>query len=355
MIAERLAAQLLSGPAARSPEHVVRRLLAVQAQDSRGVRLSVRCRSIGLTANDVDAALTDRRSLLITWLNRGTLHLVEAADYWWLQPLTTPQLATANQRRLRQEGVTPAQAGRGIDVVVGAVESGAPHTRAGLKARLDAAGVPTRGQALVHVLVAASIRGHVVRGPVVDGEQAFVSARTWLGTPPPALGREEALARLARRYLAGHGPATARDLAKWAGVTLGDARLGLGGIDDELTDRGEGLVDLVARDQSADPPPPRLLGPFDPLLLGWVSRDELIGARPITSHPQVATTNGLIRPVALVDGRVVGTWGLADGTVTIRLWAPLTAAVRDALTREAADVLRFLSLPHRDPTIIAAL
>src|ERR1700694_2565577 len=143
VIAGRLSSQLLSGPPAPSAEGVVARRLAVQAQDRRGARLSVRSRSSGLLAADVDRALTDSRSLVITWLNRGTLHLVTAADYWWLQQLTTPQLRTGNERRLRQEGVSPAQAERGVAVVADAVMSHGPQTRRELRRRLDASGVPT--------------------------------------------------------------------------------------------------------------------------------------------------------------------------------------------------------------------
>ena len=143
MIAERLAAQLLSGPAANSPEQVVDRLLAVQAQDARATRLSIRSRSVGLTAADVDDALTLRRSLAVAWLGRGTLHLVSAADYWWLHPLTTPQLAAGNARRLAQEGVSPAQADRGVEVIGRALTSAGPQTRPVLRALLDSAGVPT--------------------------------------------------------------------------------------------------------------------------------------------------------------------------------------------------------------------
>jgi hypothetical protein len=351
VIAERLASQQLSGPPARSPEQVVRRLLAVQAQDLRGARLSIRSRSTrGVTAADVDEALSSRRSLLVTWLNRGTLHLVTAEDYWWLQPLTTPQLATGSARRLRQEGVSTAQAVLGVDVITDAVESGGPQTRHRLRDRLEAVGVPTRGQALVHLLMAASLRGHVVRGPLCDGEQAYVAVRDWLGEPPPTLDRDEALARLARRFLAGHGPADARDLAKWAGLPLGEARRGLDGIADELTQRGDGLVDRVDRADrmSPDLPPPRLLGPFDPVLLGWVSREPFVGR-----HRQVVTANGLFRPVALVDGRVVATWGLAGGTVSIRLLEVVAPAPLEALREDASDVLQFLGLPRRAPVVVS--
>ncbi|MFL6016900.1 MAG: DNA glycosylase AlkZ-like family protein, partial [Gaiellaceae bacterium] len=112
VVAERLTAQLLAGPRPRDPVAVVERLLAVQGQDPRGVRLAIRARSAGVTAAGVDRALTHDRSLLITWLNRRTLHLVRREDYPWLQVLTTPQLLTGTTRRLAQEGVSPAGAER---------------------------------------------------------------------------------------------------------------------------------------------------------------------------------------------------------------------------------------------------
>jgi hypothetical protein len=85
------------------------------------------------------------------------------------------------------------------------------------------------------------------------------------------IDRARALAELARRYLAGHGPADDRDLAKWAQLPLRDARAGLSAIASELDQRHDGLVDLH-RTETPPLPPPRLLGPFDPLLLGWRSR-----------------------------------------------------------------------------------
>ncbi|MCU1452834.1 MAG: hypothetical protein JWN46_980 [Acidimicrobiales bacterium] len=323
----------------------MRRLLAVQAQDPRGLRLSIRSRAIGLTARDVDAALTERRSLLVTWLNRGTLHLVAAEDYWWLHPLTTPQLATGNARRLQQEGVDPGQADLGVQIVREAVASG-PQTRSQLRDLLDAAGVPTARQALVHVLVAASLRGDVVRGPVVDGHHAFVSATAWLGPAPAALPRDEALGRLALRYLAAHGPADARDLARWAGITLGDARRGLGAVADVLRESEGGLVDLADREPSVSLPPPRLLGPFDPLLLGWTAREPIVGP-----HLGLVTDNGLFRPFALVDGRAVATWGLAGSTLTVRMLEHIGESALAALRADAHDVLAFLGLPDREPIV----
>jgi hypothetical protein len=325
---------------------VVGRLLAVQAQDARGARLALRSRSSGLAASDVDDALSAKRSLVTTWLNRGTLHLVTAQDYWWLHPLTTPQLANGNNRRLRQEDVSKAQAERGVAIVVEAVTSDGPQTREQLRRRLDAAGVPTAGQALVHVLMAASLRGHTVRGPMIGNEHAYVSVPAWLGPAPAPLDRDQALAWLARRYLASHGPAAAQDLAQWAGVRLSEARRGIDAIADEVTPFGDGLVVLAGTADAASLPPPRLLGPFDPLLHGWASRAPFVG-----QHAAVVTTNGVFRAGALTNGRMVATWGLSGGIVSITPLEPTTPRAIDALVDDAADVLRFLGLPNR-PAVV---
>jgi hypothetical protein len=370
MITERFAAQLLSGEPASSAVDVTRRLLAVQGQDPRGVRLAIRVRSIGLTAADVDRALTTDRSILITWLNRGTLHLICAEDYWWLHALTTPPLLTASSRRLAQEGVLPADADKAVAVIEAALAADGPLTRGQLRERIAAAGVRTEGQALVHLLFLASQRAGIVRGPIVGDEHAFVLTRDWLGAPPAPLDRGAALAELARRYLAGHGPADDRDLAKWAGLPLRDARRGLAAIASELGDRDDGLADLARRPRSTPPalapaaapprpaassaagpsaapgppdpdaalPPPRLFGAFDPLLLGWASREPIVGA-----HQGIVAVNGLFRPFALIRGKAVAIWTLSGGKITLTPLTRIAAADEAALMADADDVLRFLT------------
>jgi hypothetical protein len=363
---DRLAAQLLAGPPACDAVAVARRLLAVQGQDPRGARLTIRARSSGLTAANVDRALSDERSLLITWLNRGTLHLVCSEDYGWLHALTTPRLLTANTRRLREEGVTASAAERGVAAIERALAEDGPLTRAQLRTRIAAARVRTGGQALVHLLILASLRGLIVRGPMLAREHAYVLVTDWLGTTGTTgttgaaggasgagatgvakVDREQALAELARRYLAGHAPAGERDLAKWSGLPLRDVRAGLGAIASELNERDDGLLELARGAAGAcasapraqiEPARPRLLGAFDPLLLGWASREPIVG-----EHKSLITVNGLFRPFALVRGRAVARWKLVDGEVVLEPFGRLTRADAAALQAEARDVVRFLS------------
>ena len=313
------------------------RLLAVQGQDPRGARLAVRARTSGVTAADVDRALSEERSLLITWLNRGTLHLVRSEDYWWLHALTTPPLMTSSARRLRQEGVDEDDTERGVRTIETALVDEGPQTRLQLRERLERAGVPVEGQALVHLLFLATLRGIAVRGPMVGKEHAYALVREWLGEQPP-VDREKALAELARRYLVGHAPADDRDLARWAGLPLRDARAGLAAISSQLVEREDGLLELKKTPEPAPIPPPRLIGAYDPVLLGWTSRAEIIGP-----HEFLVTNNGLFRPFAMVDGRAVATWRLAGGKVTIEHLGKVSKRDAAALEADAARVLEFFA------------
>ena len=349
VVRSRLRAQHLTRRDGGTPDAVVRRILAVQSQDLRGARLALRARTTGLTGEQVDAAFADRR-LVVAWLNRGTLHLVTGEDFWWLRPLTNPQLATSNRRRLEQEGVSPEQARRGIEVVSAAVRE-RPTSRDDLRALLTEAGVPTQRQAFVHVLFAASLEGLLVRGPVLaNGEQGFVDPVDWLGPPPSAPDPEEVLARLAVRYLAGHAPATAADLAYWAGTTLGTARRAFTAAGCTVGDDGLARLpddadeqDVAAdADDAPDVPAPVLLGPFDPVLHGWPDRSPLL-----RGYAGVVTDNGVFKATALVGGHVAGVWTLPAGRATLTTLEPLAGPARAALDEDARDVHRYLGLPDR--------
>ena len=337
VLAQRLSAQLLSGTPARAVIDVVDRILAVQAQDLRGARLAIRARSTGLCAGDVDAVLNNREAV-ITWLNRGTLHLIRAEDYWWMQALMTPPLRTQSARWLTKEGVPPGDAEKGIKAIERALTKDGPLTRAELRMTVAKTGVRTEAQAMVHLLFAASLRGLIVRGPMKGKEQAFVLVRDWLGTPRK-VDRDRALAELVRRYLIGHGPASERDLVRWTRMNLGDIRRGFAANAAHLVERGDGLFDVRGQRRGTKLPPPKLLGPWDPVLLGWTSRELVVDP----AYTNIVTDNGIFRPFALVGGRAVATWTLVKNDVRLSPLAPIPDPDAAALDRDAADVRRFLA------------
>lgn len=312
------------------------RILAVQAQDPRGARLAVRARSAGLTVADVNGAFTQDRSIVIAWLNRGTLHLVRGEDYYWLAGLTVPRRLSWVEMRLRQLAVSPAEADRTVRTIVEALGREGPLTRYQLRDRIKARGLPVEGQAFIHQVALASFRHDIVRGPMLGATQGFVLAKEWLGEPP-AVDRETALGELARRYLAGHGPARDADLADWAGIPITEARRGLRLIGGELVEEPGGLVDLRREEEPPELPAPRLLGPFDPVLHGWRDREPIVG-----EYLARIINGGLFRPTMLIEGRVAGTWTIEGGQVRQLPFRDLGEPERAALEADGRDVERFL-------------
>jgi hypothetical protein len=334
----RCAAQLLAGARRRTPPEAVAHLLGVQAQDLVAARLALRARGGARSVTDVDAALTADRSLAVAWLMRGTLHLVAREDFGWLHALTAPLTAATTRRRLHEMGVADDEAERAVRLIERAVAAEGPLTRAALTDRLRSAGIDAEGQVVPHLLATAAARGTIVLGPVEGPAQAFALTRDWLGEPVPPPGRDAALAELARRYLRGHAPATAADLARWSGLGLRDARAGLTAIGGELERDGE-HVRLRARRTPARTAGPRLLPAFDPYVLGWKDRGFAVDA---AHERRVFPGGGMLRPAAIADGRVVGTWSRRGDAVAIDPFGELEPPVEAALRREAEAVAAFV-------------
>ena len=225
----RMRAQRLLGRRPRDVGAVVRGVGGLQAQDTPASRLAVRVRSAGLDEAAVRRACNRDRSVVRTWVMRGTLHMVAAEDVGWLVGLLGPRFAAGNRRRRLQLGLDDRLCERALEVLP-AVLAGGPLSRAELVRGLAAKGVriDPGGQAPAHLVGLAALRGLICRGPDLDGDEAsYVLLEDWVG---PAggrrgvLGGDDALAELARRYLGGHGPAAPEDLAAWSGLALGRAR-----------------------------------------------------------------------------------------------------------------------------------
>lgn len=323
----RLRAQRLTGPRAPGAGAVVERLVGVQAQDLAFARLAFRPRCArAVVAADVDAALRDG-TLVWTWALRGTLHLVQAADAGWLIGLLGPIFAARGRPRRLALGLDDALCDEAVERLREILGAEGPQTRTELAERLA---IQQRGQAPAHLLAYAAMRGVICRAlPARGREPTYALLEQRLGEPPAPIEEAEALARLGRRYLAGHGPATAEDLAAWSGIGLRRARRALAGS------AGGGAPDTgpAARSQVA------LLGHFDPYLLGYASRDLVLDRRHAR---RIQAGGGFVAPALLVDGRVAGTWRRGGGE-WLEPFEPLGEDVLVAAERERADVERFLA------------
>ena len=346
----RAAAQLLAGAPAKDAVTAVARLVAVQAQAPGPARLALRPRTSAVTAGGVDQACGD--GLLVrTWAMRGTLHMLAAADVRWLTALLGPVFARAGHRRREQLGLDEATCERGFAAIEQILRGGEPLTRAVLVARLREHGIAIDPgtQAPPHLLGYAANSGLICRGPDnARGEPTYVLLAEYLPAAKP-MARPDALAELARRYLAGYGPATAADFRAWSGLPAAEAKQAfavLPGEAAEVVAAGERMLVHKDADLSPPPVPARLLGHFDALLLGYRGRDLLLD--PAYAR-RVQAGGGFIQPTALVDGKVAGTWSLSrKGSKALAVVTPfgdLAPGALEALAAEAAGLSRFLGHP----------
>ena len=326
-------AQAISGGVREdSVAAVVERVFAVQAQDAVAASLGMRVRGRGLQAEDVRAAYEDERSIVRGWFMRGTLHTIPSADARWVLRLLAPRFQAAAAGRYRQLGLDEGMRERADQLIRRALDTHGPLTRRELTEHLEAA---PEGQAPFHLIRHAALNGILCHGPERDGEATYVLLDDWLPTGSGPEG-DEAVAQLARRYLAEGSPDGFAACAAWSGLPVswaGKAWKTLAGAG-EITELG-GLSVLTARPAPApeehDSPDVRLLPAYDGYLLGYRNRDLSV---PIPYQRQVWPGGGLIRPVVLADGLAVGTWA-GRKAIKVEPFEPLPPRIQaliDAVT-----------------------
>jgi hypothetical protein len=309
----RLAAQGVAGPGGGGPVDVVRRLGALQGQDFPGAVTSIALRTAERRRKDVEAALDDG-GIVRSWPMRGTLHVLAAEDLHWMLELLGARAMAGLAGRRDRLGLVEADVERARELVIAALSVAGRMRRTDLLAAIDDGGVATTGQRGYHLLWYLAQTGTLCLGPTDGaGEQLFVLLDEWVRSPR-RLDGDEALGELARRFFRGHGPATVQDLARWAGITLRDARAGLAVARPELAaldvDGAEHLMDpatpdrlAACRDEAAGL---FLLPGFDEFVLGYGDRRAILD--PEFAGHIVPGNNGMFRPTVVHGGRVVGTW-----------------------------------------------
>src|SRR5260221_3287365 len=320
----RLRSQRLVAPFAGSAHDVIRSLLGVQAENPGQAAWAVAARTQRRDPCDL-ATLLDDGAVLRTHVLRPTWHFVCADDIAWLVGLTGPRVQRVTGQQLRAvHGLDDVAIDRAMAVIVEAIGERGELTRPKLGQELTSRGISWRAphagrQFLMLLLVHAELAGLVCSGRRVDGEHTYAL----LADRAPSalrLDSDEALGELALRYASGHGPATERDLAYWASLTLGDARRGLGIAQDRLERfHHDGRTYWHAPGER--PPPnaaalqPRwhLLQILGESYRGYQHSRWVLDAAGLVPRAREAAVR-----MALVDGQIVGMAGRTIGSERVR-------------------------------------
>jgi len=314
----RLTAQGISIPDPFSrPVDVARWMLALQSQDLPGARWALGLRLPGSTDSDIEAALASGE-IVRSWPMRGTLHIVAPEDLGWMLDIASRRQATWAAKRRSDLGITDDELVRAGDVAVDAMTGGTAVRRDALLATWEAAGIPTTGQRAYHLLWNLGHQKLLVFGPPDAKQPTFALFEEWVTTHRDLDG-DEALAEFATRYFRSHGPATERDFAWWASITLGDARKGIAAAQGLERREFGGVAHYLAEGLEAAASGVHALPGFDEYMLGYSDRSPALPAE--FAQRIVPGNNGMFLPTVVVDGQVVGTWKRADSAkrVTVDL------------------------------------
>jgi len=345
----RLRSQHLVTPHVASAAAVVGSLLAVQAENPSQAAWAVASRTENPAPADL-AALLDDGAVVRTHVLRTTWHFALADDIGWLLELTRPRVQRLIGQGLRTaHGLDEPAIEHAVGVVMQALAGRGHLTRTQMADELRERGVQNSGQMLMLLLAHAELDGLICSGRTAGGEHTYAPFAERVPAPR-RLDRNQALAELALRYFTGHGPATERDLAYWATLTLTDVRAGLEQVRDRLDSfEHDGRTFWHA---PADPP----AGPGEPAghllqILDETYRGYQDSRWVLDTAGDVPRTRESATGMALVDGQIVATMRRTVGKdhveFALRPYRALTPHDVEALDQAARRYGDYLELEGR--------
>lgn len=325
----RLVNQQIAGTRFKSAKDLVAWMGAMQAQDSAMVKWAVGVRLTNATDKFVEAAL-DSAEIIRTHVLRPTWHLVSADDLRWMLELTAPQIKRTLKTRHTELGLTESVLSKSRKVMEKILRDGNHSTRDELIVEFNKVNIATDENRASHIFAAAELNGLICSGKTKGGKQTFSLLNEWVPQTQP-IGREEALALLAKRYFSSHGPATLDDFNWWSGLSAGDARRALDMVKSKLS---SAVVDsktywFIESDVKAKDSV-FLLPAFDEFIISYKDRSATI---TFENHKRAVSSNGIFHPTIVANGETVGVWKRVVKKDKVILEFEFFAQIKPALQR----------------------
>ena len=344
LLSQRLTNQRLSTPEFKTPADVVRWFGAVQAQEFHAAKWALGLRMREATDALVEKAFNEGQ-ILRTHVMRPTWHFVAPEDIRWLLQLTEPRVSARCAgyfRKYELDGKTFQQTTR---VLKKLLKGGKYLTRPTLQKELNNAGIAADDSIRMgFILMRAELDAVICSGPRIGKQLTFALFDERVPATKP-IDREEALAKLTRRYFTSHGPATLQDFTWWSGLTTADAQHGIA-----LADRDLERLSIDAKDHWVPRNAPNsqplhaahLLPAFDEYSVAYKNRSAFL------EHSSM-TEMGLLGPLLIVDGKLRGTWERTNAnksvTITIRPFNNIPRSRTSAITMASKRYEAFLGVP----------
>ena len=345
----RLYNQFLSHTDIMEPAEVVKRLGAVQSQDFAGGKWALGLRMKGATDAGLDQEFNQGK-ILRTHILRPTWHFVAPQDIRWMLSLSAPRVHMVNGFMYRQQGLDKEIIHKSYKVLENVLQGNKQLTRTELGSAFEKAGIKNAaGIRLSYFMMSAELDGIICSG-ARKGKQFTYALLEERVPAVKALGREEALAELTRRYFATRGPATLHDFTWWSGLTMTEAKDGIESVksqfvSEEIDDRTYWFDSSISPVKEKSPTA-HLLPNYDEYFIGFKDRSA-IGAA-VRQAGIIGDDSAFLAHVIVLDGQLVGGWKrtLKKNAVQVEmtLVIDLTKAQERAVEEAASRYGEFLQL-----------
>jgi len=303
----RLGSQQIAGTKFKTVKDIVAWMGAMQAQDYAMVKWAIGVRLPNATERVIETAINNGE-IIRTHLLRPTWHLVSADDSYWMLELTAPQIKAALKSRHKELELSETIFAKSNTIIEKALRGGKHLIREELMAALGKAKIATGDNRASHLLLRAELDGIACSGATKAGKQTYALLAERVPKTKP-LAKEEALAKLAKKYFTSHGPATLQDFVWWSGLSVGEAKLALDMIKPDFVSKSIDAQTYLLPNSFSIPKTGKesvyLLPAFDEFIISYKDRSASL---PFENHNKTISNNGIFRPVIVVNGQVTGIW-----------------------------------------------
>jgi len=290
----------------------------LQAQDYAMAKWAVGMRVPNATEQTINNAI-HTGDIIRTHVLRPTWHFVSRQDIHWMLSLSAPKIKSKLAYYHKQSALTHAILKKSNTVIEKALTTHTHLTRDELVACLKKANIAVDDNRSSHLFLWAEMEGLICSGQLKDNEPTYTLLDAWVPNKQ-SFTRDQAIAELAKRYFNSHAPATLQDFAWWSGLTIAEGKAGMEALQHNFITEKTGSqtywlpnnFSLPVQKQKAA----YLLPAYDEYIISYTDR-----AAVFTSdiQSQVITTNGLFKPVLIINGQAIGLWKrtVKKGAVTV--------------------------------------
>ena len=280
---------------------------AMQSQDFIMAKWAIGVRLPASTHEIVEEAF-NKGDIIRTHVMRPTWHFIVKEDVRNLLQISSARILTTNRSRDRQLELAESIFSKSNKIIEKVLLDGKHLTRDEIAAKLQMEGIKTDENRASHLLMRAEMEGIICSGPVKNKRQTYAMLDERVPLSKPLL-KEEILATLAQRYFISHGPARLQDFAWWSGVPLGEARKALENVKytlisetiDSETFWLDGSIQIPENFEDSA----YFLPAYDEFIISYADRSASL---PAEVNSRAVSSNGLFRPVVVINGQVKGLW-----------------------------------------------